>query len=489
MNYNIHKTRLYLLAATSLVVLNGCTFIPNLPGFDNPVPSSYPEGKAYNAAIMNNTGETPTLAQTAWQNYFQDDKLKSLISIGLENNRDLKLAALNIAEAQALYGIERSAIFPDINATGSYTRQKTPNVPSANIANNTPTGGAIVESYSAGLGISSYEIDLFGRVRSLSESALNEYFATEAAQDSVRISLIANIATSYTDLMANRALLKLAEETVQAQQESYDIISLRATEGIASDLDLRQAEILLHQARADQFQFLYAATQSLNGLRLLLGTPDTMQDIMNLIPENVSIDSLGNFVADVPAGLPAELLTNRPDIAQAEYLLKSANANIGAARAAFFPSISLTTNGGYASGELSGLFSGGTQFWQFAPQINLPVFTGGRLKNSLDFAEIRRDAAVIEYEQTIEVAFREVMDSLAAVSTYVDRIAAQQDLIRATESAADLSRLRFDTGVENYLSVLDAERALYGARQNYIQQKAAQINAKIDLYRSVGGGI
>lgn len=459
---------LFRLFMVSLLV-SGCTFIPALEIKEFPAPPRFPDGEGYDSALMNKS-TTSVLSAIAWRNFFQDEALQNLIAIGLKNNRDLRTAALNIAEARALYGVERSDLTPDLNVEGSYTRED--------------IGAATTEFYTANLGVTAYEIDLFGRIRSLNEAALNEYLATEAAHQSVRITLIADIATNYVDLRANRALLKLAEETVRVQSAAFDLIRLRAEEGVASDLELRQSEILLHQARVDRHQYLDAINRDLNVLRLLLGKMEKIPVLKEAAFENLFDD----FVADVPAGLPSTLLTSRPDIMRAEYQLRAANANIGAAQAAFFPTLSLTAAGGYMAGEFSELFEDGSRLWRFAPQLSLPIFTGGRLKNSLDLAQIRTDIAVLNYERTIETAFREVADALSEVSSYDDRVRAQTDLVTATEEATRISQLRYDTGVENYLTVLDARRELYAARQGAISLKDAQIKAKIALYRAVGGG-
>jgi multidrug efflux system outer membrane protein len=470
----------YLFAVLAILMLmGGCTFIPELEEKEFPAPPRYPGGEGYDPALMNES-EAAILSGLAWEDFFRDGTVKTLINTGLENNRDFKTAALAIDEARARYGIERSRVLPDAGADASYSRQRTPGSQSSFLSSDTTA-----ETYRATLGITAYEFDLFGRLRSLSEAALNEYFATEAARESVRVTLIADIAFAYIDYRADQALLALANETVRSRRDSYDLIRLQAEEGVASELDLRQAETLLHAARVDRYQYINAVALDLNVLRLLLGTPEAMPDLT----EPVDLDALfTNFVSEIPAGLPSALLTSRPDIAQAEYALKAANASIGAARAAFLPTVSLTALGGYAAAEFSGLFDGGSRYWQFSPQVKIPIFTAGRLKNSLDLAEIRKHEAVLEYERAIETAFREVADALSAVSTYDDRVQAQADLVEATKETTRLSQLRYDAGVESYLNVLDAKRQLYSARQGVIRQKASEVKAKISLYRAVGGG-
>lgn len=468
---------IFILAV--LICLAGCTLIPELEKPASPVPERYPSEEGYDPALMNNT-RSRVLNDIAWENFFRDETVKKLIAAGLENNRDLKAAALAISEARARYGIEKSRLLPEVSGETVYTRQRIPGSQRP-----LPNSGATSETYSVSLDMTAYELDLFGRLRSLSEAALNDYLATEAARESVWISLISDIASAYIDYRADQTLLTLADETVRASRDALDLIRLRTEKGVASDLDLRQAETLLHAARVDRARYLNAVARDRNALRLLLGTPERMPDLDGPVVQHAFFN---DFFTDVPAGMPALLLTSRPDIIQAEYALKAANANIGAARAAFFPTISLTTVGGYASGELSSLFDNDMRYWQFSPQIHIPIFTAGRLKKSLDVAEIRKNRAVLEYERTIEKAFREVADALSAVSTYDDQVKAQADLVAATESATRLSQLRYDAGVENYLTVLDARRQLYAARQALIRQKMSEMKARISLYKAVGGG-
>jgi multidrug efflux system outer membrane protein len=473
------EIRHVIVALAALAVLSGCTFIPDLKPPPSPAPPLYPGARGYDRALMNKT-EGPVLNELDWEAFFRDDTVQALITKGLENNRNLKTAALAIEEARARYGIEKSRLLPEVSGGAAFTRQRTPQ---------SETGlsdpDSIAQTWRANLGVTAYELDLFGRLRSLSEAAVNEYFATESAREGVRISLIAAIASAYIDYRADQALLALANETVRARRDSYELIRLKAREGVASELDLRQAETLLHAAREDRYAYINAVARDLNALRLLLGTPAQMPDLEAPVSPEIFFNG---FTAEIPAGLPSVLLTSRPDILQAEYALKAANASIGAARAAFFPTVSLTAAGGYAAAEFSDLFEAGSRYWQFSPSVRIPVFTAGRLKNSLDLAEIRKHRAVLDYERSIETAFREVADALSAVSTYDERVTAQADLVAATEAATRLSELRYNAGVESYLSVLDAKRQLYAARQEVIRQKAAGLKAKISLYKAVGGG-
>ena len=478
--------RKYLMVSVACISLGACSFVPVMQELGLPTPSSYPRGEAYDPALSAQAEKS--LADVAWNNFYRDETLKELISIGLENNNNLKTAALRISEARALYGIERSGLVPDVSADGAYTRQKV-NASSSGLQGAGASGGSsgrsvIYDNYSVGLGFTAYELDFFGRVRSLNEAALNDYLSTVAALETVRITLISDIAAAYTSLRANQSLLKLSQETTETRQESYDLIAKRAEEGISSDLELAQAETLLLQAQVDLYQYLNAIAQDKNALRLLLGTPETMPDME--LAQDYTLENIA--VLDLPAGLPSDLLIRRPDVLAAEYQLYSANADIGAARAAFLPRISLTTTGGYSSSEFDNLFDSASQVWRFSPQITLPIFTGGRLKNNLDLAEVRKDIAVVAYEDAIETAFREVADALSAVSTSDERVQAQQNLVDAASKRTGLSNMRYDAGIENYLAVLDSKRELYLAQQNLILQNAAEINAKIALYRSLGGG-
>lgn len=475
-----------LIIGMAYLLLSSCTFIPAMEKSGLPTPPNYPEGRAYDPALSGAAEQS--LKDIAWYNFYQDETLKELITIGLENNTNLKTAVLRISEARALYGIQLSDFIPNVSADGAYTRQQinarsTGSEQQGTVAASAGQGSYIYDNYSVSLGFTAYELDFFGRVRSLNEAALNDYLSTIAALETFRIALISDIATVYTSLRTNQALLQLAEDTVETRKQSFDLISLRAEEGVSTDLELAQAETLLLQARVDLYQYLNAIAQDQNALRLLLGTPKSMPNIEVSEGEYLNKVSL-NF----PAGLPSDLLRQRPDIIEAEYQLYGANADIGAARAAFFPRISLTTSAGYSSSEFDNLFEDASQVWTFSPQITLPIFTGGRLQNNLDLAEIRKEIAVVAYEDTIETAFREVSDALSAVSTYDERVQTQQELVHAASKRRDLSTRRYDAGVENYLAVLDAKRELYSAEQNLILQKAGEINAKISLYKALGGG-
>jgi multidrug efflux system outer membrane protein len=414
-------------------------------------------------------------ADIHWQEFFVDQKLQKLIDLAIKNNRDLKVASLNIERSRALYQIQRNDLLPRVDATAGASFQRIPQDLSA-------TGKSMtVEQYSIGLGISSYELDLFGRVRSLKEQVLEQYLSTEHAQRSVKISLISQVAAAYLSMAADRERLKLAMETLANQREAYKLVKSRFDAGVATLLSLNQAQTTVDSARVDIARFTTLIAQDENALALVVGSP---------LPEELLPDSLSenlNALKDVAPGLPSEVLLKRPDILQAESLLKSANANIGAAEAAFFPRITLVSSVGFGSDELVGLFKGGAFAWSFAPRISLPIFDGGTNKSNLKVSEVDRDIAVARYEKTIQAAFREVADALAQRATIDEQLAAQKSLADATDESYHLSQARFEKGVDSYLSVLDSQRALYGAQLNLITTRLTRLANLVTLYKALGG--
>jgi len=440
-----------------------------------PVPSSWPTGAPYEDGEAV-TGEL-VLGDLAWHEFFRSPELRNLVTKGLENNRDLREAALNIEAARAQYRVQRSAILPTIHAGVAGTAQRVPGSMS-------PSGEATTShQYSAEVATTAFELDFFGRLRSLNEEALERYFATEEAAHSVQIALIAEIANAYLTLLADRQQLLLSEQTFVAQQDSYNLAERRFESGVGSMLDLRQAQTLLETARVDRIAFTRLVAQDRNALALLVGAPVADEELgQTFVDASV-------FVANLPPGLPSDLLLNRPDIRQAEHNLRAANANIGAARAAFFPAISLTASGGTAAAELSGLFAVGSGAWSFIPQITLPIFTAGRNVANLDLAHVRRNIAVVQYEKAIQIAFREVADALAGRGTLDEELSAQQALVDATRKTYELARVRYEKGVDSYLSVLDARRSLYAAEQQLILIQLDRLNNLVALYKSLGGGM
>ncbi|MHB8810171.1 MAG: efflux transporter outer membrane subunit [Desulfobulbaceae bacterium] len=458
-----------------ILSLTGCTTLaPHYSQPAAPVPAAWPSGPAY--AGGTDTQSARATAAIPWQEFFADGQLRKLIALALENNRDLQVAVLNIERVQAQYRIQHADLLPQVDANGGMTAQQVP-------ADFSRSGEATSnEEYTIGLGVSSYELDLFGRVRSLEEQALAQYLATEQARHTVQISLVAEVAASYLNLAADRELLQLARETLTAQQTTYRLLQQRFEAGTLSELDLRQAQTRVDAARVDVARYVALVAQDENGLNLVVGSAVPAE----LHPQTLS-DAL-TAVQDLPPGLPSEVLLKRPDILQAENLLKGFNANIGAARAAYFPRITLTGSVGFGSDQLSGLFASGSDFWIFAPRIELPIFDADARGAKLRVAEADRDIALASYEKTIQTAFREVADALAQRGTIDEQLAAQQSLTDATATSYRLSQTRYEKGVDSYLTVLDSQRSLYGAQQGLIATRLTRLLNLVTLYKVFGGG-
>jgi len=466
------KSPLFLVFAA--VLLAGCTMIPEYTRPEAPVPADWPSGPAYK--------ETPSKPGTSlavdlqWREFFADERLQKVIETALNNNRDLKLAALNVERARALYGIQRAELFPAVNASGSGSKERVAGV----FTNNGEP--MTVTRYGAMLSVIAWEIDFFGRLRSLSERALEEYLATEQARRSTQILLVSEVATAYLSLAADRENLKLAEATFETQKAAYDLIKRRYEVGLASELDLKRAQTPVDTARGDMARFTQRVAQDENALNLLVGysAPDPIKrlspDLSGVLPPK-----------EVAAGVSSEVLLRRPDVMAAENLLKAANANIGAARAALFPRIALTTSAGTVSSELSGLFKSGSETWSFAPQILMPIFDA-RLWSALDASKIEREIALVQYEKAIQTAFREVADALAVQGTVDQQVAAQQSLVAAFAQSYSLSNARYVKGIDNSLGVLDAQRSLYAARQGLVALLLTKLSNQARLYAVLGGG-
>ena len=435
-----------------------------------PVPAAWPAGASYAPSSAEGS-----VAELAWQEFFVDAKLRDVIASALANNRDLRVAALHIDRARALYQIQRADRFPTIDAAATLTAQRTP-------AGLSPSGQATTtRRYEAGIGFSRYELDLFGRVRNLNEQALQDFFGTAEARRSVHISLIAEVANAYLTMAADRERLRLAHSTFDSQNSSYTLIRRRFELGAASQLDLRRAQTTVDAARADVARFTSLVAQDENALALLVGAPLRAE----WLPETLApVASL----AEVPTGVPSQVLQRRPDIRQAEHRLQSANASIGAARAAFFPSVTLTAAGGVASNTLSDLFRGGSGAWSFVPQVSLPIFDSGRNRSTLQATEVSRDITLAEYERAIQGAFREVADALAARGMLGLQLDAQQSLVEAAADSHRLSDIRFRQGAESYLAVLDAQRSWYAAQQDLISVRLSRLANQVTLYKVLGGG-
>ncbi len=457
--------------AVTAVILSGCSLIPEYKQPAAPVAAQYPQGPAYAPAEAANVAA----AEQGWRQFFRDPALQQLIQTSLVNNRDLRVAALNIDAYRAQYRIQRADLFPAVSATGSGSRQRVP----ADLSTSGQSG--ITSQYSATLGISAYELDLFGRVRSLSEQALQTYFSSEEARRSTQISLVANVANAYMTWQADKELLKLTENTLKAFEESYRLTSRSNEVGVSSALDLSQARTSVESARVALARYQRQVAQDQNNLTLLLGTgiPSNLPQ-----PQPLSADLL----SEMPAGMPSDLLQRRPDILQAEHELQAANANIGAARAAFFPSISLTANAGTISPDLSGLFNGGSGTWLFQPSINIPIFNAGSLRASLDYSKIQKEISVANYEKAIQTAFQEVSDGLASRKTYTEQLQAQNDFVGANQDYYRLAERRYRIGIDSNLTFLDAQRSLFSAQQSLITDRLSQLTSEVNLYKALGGG-
>ena len=463
------------LGLAGVLFLAGCaTMAPKYERPAAPVPQGWPEGQAYKG--YSSAQARKPVADIPWQEFFVDERLRKVIARALENNRDLRVAVLNIERSRAQYQIRRSDLFPKVDATASGSVQRVP-------ADLSSSGHAsTVEQYSVGLGVSSYELDLFGRVRSLKDQALEQYLATEQARSSVQISLVSQVAVSYLTLAADLERLKLAKDTLANQQDAYKLTRSRFEAGVSSALDLNQAQTSVDAARVDIARYTALVAQDENALNLAVGSKVSA----DLLPKALS-DTIA-AVREVAPGLPSDVLLSRPDIRQAEDLLKGFSANIGAARAAFFPRITLVSSVGFGSDELSGLFKGDSFAWSFAPRITLPIFDAGSNKANLKVAELDREIAVAQYEKAIQTAFREVADALAQQGTIDEQLSAQQSLTDATSQSYNLSLARYDKGVDSYLNVLDSQRSLYSSQQNLISARLTRLTNLVTLYKVLGGG-
>jgi len=459
-----------LLATLCAAVLSACaSMAPDYQRPALPVPDRFAVADAGPAAAV------PT-REIGWREFFTDPKLRDVIDAALGSNRDLRIAALNIERARGLYGVREADVLPTVSAGASETAQRIPET----LSTSGRTG--VSRQYSVTLGVSAYELDLFGRVRSLRDAALQEYLASEDARRATQIGLVAEVARAYLQLAADQRRLELAQATLASQRSSYDLIRRRFELGVSSDLDVRQAQTTVDAARADVARFTGFVTADRNALALLAGVP--LRD--EWLPGDVLV---APTLTELPAGLPSEVLLQRPDVVQAERQLLAANANIGAARAAFYPRISLTASAGTASAALSDLFGAGSGTWAFMPQITLPIFDTGATARGCRSRRAERDIRVAEYEQAIQAGFREVSDALGFRMTLGEQLQAQTDLVGAAEQAHRLSEARYQSGVDDYLGVLDAQRALYAARQGRIGAELEQQLNLVTLYRALGGGL
>ena len=462
------------LTVLSMVLLvcgvSGCSMIPKYERPAVPVAADWPV--RHGATVST---DSTAAADIEWQSFFSDPSLKQLIEASLSNNRDLRIAVLKIEQARAQFQIRRADQFPTVNAALTGSRQPNPN-----------GNGSISSLYSAGLAVTAYELDFFGRVASLKEAALAQYLATEEGRKTVQLSLIANVANLYLSLRADDELLLITQQTLNTREESLGLAKLRFDNGVTSELDYRQAESLTEAARVSAAQLVRQRALDENALTLLVGqavAPETIK----ALPAGKGLADLP-IMRDVPAGLPSDLLARRPDIRQAEQQLLAANANMGAARAAFFPRISLTTSLGTASSRLTGLFNSGSWGWTLAPQLLLPIFDAGRNTAALDLAKAGEGIAIAQYEKSIQTAFREVSDALDNRATLGEQLRAQQAQANAEALRFKLSDLRYQNGIASQLDVLDAQRSLFAARQAVVQTRLAQLQSQVTLYKTLGGG-
>jgi multidrug efflux system outer membrane protein len=468
------------------VLLAGCmTLEPPLPAAQPEIPAEWPLPPTTTAApapAAERTAPYPAVADIGWRDFFADSRLEELIARALDHNRDLRVAVLNIERARALYRIQRADLLPSVDANAALSRRG--GDASAGLGAGVAGAGAGAgarDLYSVSVG-ADFEIDLFGRVRSLSEAALRQYFAQEEARRAAQLSLIAEVASAFLTLAADRELLRVASATLANQEAAFRLTQRRHELGAVSGLDLSQARTTVETARADEARFTGQVAQDTNALALLVGAP--------LDPALLPQDLAGplSTIAAIPSGLSSEVLLRRPDVLRAEQVLRAANANIGAARAAFFPSIRLTGSAGTVSTELSRLFGSGTFAWTFMPGIDVPIFQGGRLRAGVEASEAERDIALAQYERAIQAGFREVADALALSRTLSDRLQAQQSLLAAAAEAHRLSRARYEAGRDSFLVLLDAQRTLYAAEQGLVAARLAEQANRVVLYKALGGG-
>lgn len=453
------------LLAIAAIYFTGCSLMPQYIRPKAPVPAAWPGAPAHKVTPATNL---------EWRKFFKDERLRKIIDTALQSNRDLRVAVLHVARARALYRIQRTEILPRLGAVGSGYQERVP-------ADLSRSGSSMTaKEYSVNLGITSWEIDFFGRIRSLKQRALEEYLSTEHARGSAQILLVSEVANAYLTLAKDRENLQLARSTLKAQRASYNLIRRRFEVGLASKLDLRQVQTRVDTSRVDVARFSALTTQTKNALNLIVGSPVPA----DLLPETLSVIAP---LPDISPGISSEVLLRRPDILQAESLLKAANANIGAARAALFPRISLTTAIGTASADLSGLFKSGSGTWMFAPQIAMPIFDP-RAWSALKVTKVDMEIALAKYEGTIQAAFREVADALARRGTIGNQMEAQQSLVEATAEAYKIANARYEKGADSYLNVLDAQRSLYTAQQQSIVTRLTKLVNQVRFYAVLGGG-
>lgn len=459
-----------VLSLAAVLALTGCVNLaPQTELPEVQIAQAWPEGAAYKAS------EIKRGALPSWEEFFKDSRLRQVIELGLANNKDLRIAALNVEKARAMYGVQRSELLPTISAAGSGQHQRTP-------ASVNPVSAGTSHQYTAQIAMAQYELDFFGRIRNLNEQALQSYLASEDARRSARNTLIAEIAMTWYQLGADEEQLKLQREVLASQEESFSLMEASYKLGALSQLDYEQAKSTVSAARASIASYVRAVEQDKNALNLLVGG-EVAED---LLPKEMDVDSVS--AVTVPEGLPSEVLLNRPDIAQAERGLISADAAIGAARAAFFPSVSI--NGGVGSGasQLSDLFDAGTGFWNFVPRLNIPIFTGGLNAANLEAAKAEQRIAVATYEKAIESAFREVADSLALEGTIEEELLSRAEYAASNEKTFRLTEAQYKYGAVSYTDVLNAQRSYVTAEQALLGTQLQRISSRVTLFKVLGAG-
>lgn len=469
--------RRLLLGSFALLSLSACSLIPD---YHRPSPGVAGQWPAGPAALSAADTKGQTAADLGWSQFFTDPVSQSLIRLALDNNRDLRVAALNVRSAEAQYGVDRASLFPTINGTASFDRSVTPGD-----VYGTQGQTQNLREYSLGASAVSWELDLFGQIRSKARAQQETVFSEAETRTATQLTLIGEVVSEYLAWLADRESLAVAENTVKTEADSVRLTQLLLAHGDSTQLDVAQAEVTLHSAQASLAQYRRAVAQDMDELVLLVGAPLPVDLVRRMQAVNFSDEPP---FPSLSAGVPSDLLTRRPDIRAAEDTLLSANANIGAARAAFFPSITLTANGGTASGSLANLFKAGQASWGFEPQITLPIFDAGSNLANLDIAKLQKQIDIANYQKAIQQAFHDVSDALAARATYGDQIAAQQALVAADQQNFDLSTMRFKAGVDAYLTVLVAEESLFSAKLTLISLQLDKQQNLVTLYKALGGG-
>ncbi|MFT4172877.1 MAG: efflux transporter outer membrane subunit [Herbaspirillum sp.] len=458
-----------------LLALSACASLaPDYQRPEAPIPAAWPAGAAY----AQQDATQSTAADVPWRDFIVDERLRQVVAQALAHNRDLRAALANVEAARAQYRVQHAGELPTVEASVASSRARARVSGAARDSTTTVIG----ESASASIGLSSFEIDLFGKARSLSEAALQSALASEASARSTRITVIGETASAWLTLASDAEQLRVARQTMDSAERSMAVTRQRQALGVSSAVDVHQAETVYQQARVDVASLTTSLAQARNALQLLTGGP--VADA--LLPDGLPADAA--WLAEVPAGVSSSVLLQRPDVLQAEHQLQSANANIGAARAALFPSLELTASGGLGSAALSTLFSGGATVWSIAPSLSLPIFDGGARRATVAYDEAQRDAYVAQYEQAVQTAFKETADALARRGTIREQVDAQAALVAAAERSYQLADARYRLGADTYLNALDAQRTLYSARMTLASTRLTLLDNRVTLYRVLGGG-